>query len=190
MHRKIRALPHRLQNVLSLGGSPNEIKQCVVTGAIAALSMAALAPHYGYARELQGRLGLGYNSQFANSSASERVPGVSVKYGLSRDLAVELVFGMSTATPTNSVLGGKVFKNIFYETQLNFYGFGGGALLAAQNQSGIQMMGGLGAEFFFPGLESLGFSMETGASLDTVSGSMALRTLGVSFIDAGIHFYF
>ena len=142
------------------------------------------------AREMQGRLGVGYNSEFANTTASERVPGMSLKYGLSHDLATELVFGVSTATPTNSVMGVKLFKNIFYETNLNFYGFGGGALLSARTHSGIQFMGGLGAEFFIPGLESLGFAMETGGSLDTVSGSMAVRTLGVSFLDAGIHFYF
>jgi hypothetical protein len=39
-------------------------------------------------------------------------------------------------------------------------------------------------------LESLGFAMETGASLDNLSGSFALKTLGVSFLNAGIHFYF
>ena len=151
---------------------------------------AVTQSEFAEAREMQGRLGLGYNSQFANTSATERVPGVSLKYGLSRDLAVEGVFGLSTATPTNSVLGGKLFKNIFYETNLNFYGMLGFATLAAQSKAGIQFLGGFGAEFFIPGLESVGFAMETGASMDSLSGSFAIRTLGVSFLDAGIHFYF
>lgn len=52
-------------------------------------------------------------------------------------------------------------------------------------------MGTLGAEFFIPGLESVGFSFETGGALHNLSnGSMSFRTVGVSFIDAGMHFYF
>ena len=66
----------------------------------------------------------------------------------------------------------------------------GFATLAAQSKAGIQFLGGFGAEFFIPGLESIGFAMETGASMDSLSGSFAIRTLGVSFLDAGIHFYF
>jgi len=142
------------------------------------------------ARELQGRMGLGYNSQFVNSSELERVPAVSLKYGLSRELATELLLGFSTTTPTNRVTGIKIFKNIFFETQLNFYGFLGAGLLSARGNSGFQCMGGFGAEFFIPGVESLGFAMETGGSMDTLSGSLAVRTMGASFLDAGIHFYF
>ena len=41
-----------------------------------------------------------------------------------------------------------------------------------------------------PGVESLGLTVETGASFGNLSGSFVLRTMGVSFLDAGIHFYF
>mgnify|MGYP001611959920 CR=1 FL=1 len=143
-----------------------------------------------HAREMQGRLGLGYNSQFANSSIGQRVPGVSIKYGFTRDIAFEAVAGISTASPTNTVAGVKLFKNIFYETSLNFYFLLGGAMVSANSITGAQFISGFGVEFFIPGIESLGFSVETGASLDNVSGSFALKTMGVSFLDAGIHFYF
>ena len=40
-------------------------------------------------------------------------------------------------------------------------------------------------------LRRLGFAVETGALFENVStGSFVLKTLGVSFLDAGIHFYF
>jgi hypothetical protein len=39
-------------------------------------------------------------------------------------------------------------------------------------------------------VESLSFSMETGASFDNLSGSFVIETLGVSFLNAGMHFYF
>jgi hypothetical protein len=139
---------------------------------------------------MQGRLGLGYNSQFASSSAQNGVPGVSLKYGLTRDIAAEGVVGVATTNPGNSVFGIKFFKNLFFETNLNFYFMLGGGVLSAANESAAEFLGGFGAEFFIPGVESLGFSVETGASFNNLTGSFALRTMGVSFLNAGIHFYF
>lgn len=142
------------------------------------------------ARDLQGRLGLGYNDEFVNFDGVGGVPAISLKYGTTREFAIEGIVGLSTANPHSSVVGGKVYKNIFYETSLNFYFTTGIASISALNQSGVQIIGGFGAEAFIPDLESLGFSMETGGSLDNISGSFAFRTLGVSFLNAGIHFYF
>src|SRR5579884_3938685 len=145
-----------------------------------------------YARDLTGRLGLGYNSEFANSDSSivGHVPAISLKYGISKDIGVEGVVGFNTGSPANDVVGLKFFKNIFYETNLNFYFMAGAAAVQGNGKSGAQVLAGFGVEWFFPGLESLGFAMETGGSLDNLSGSYALKTLGVSFLNAGIHFYF
>jgi hypothetical protein len=140
---------------------------------------------------MHGRLGVGYNSEFANSYAgSRRLPGVSVKYSATRDIALEGIIGIATTSPSNSVTGIKFFKNIFFETNLNFYFMLGGGIINANQQLGGELLGGFGAEFFIPGVDSLGFSVETGASFNNASGSYALETLGVSFLDAGIHFYF
>jgi hypothetical protein len=157
---------------------------------VALLAFAISTALPAHARDMQGRLGLGYNSEFANSTVAERVPGVSIKYALTKDIAAEAIVGVSTASPTNTVAAVKFFKNLFYETSLNFYFMVGGGSLNANSRSGAQFLGGFGAEFFIPGLESLGMSVETGASLDNLRGSFALKTLGVSFLDAGIHFYF
>ncbi|MCM2278333.1 MAG: hypothetical protein NDJ89_09680 [Oligoflexia bacterium] len=151
--------------------------------------LASLAPSLTYGKELQGRLGVGYNSEFANS-ATQRVPGISLKYGLSRDIAIEGIVGVATTSPSNSVTAVKLFKNVFYETNLNFYFMLGGGILSANSRTGAEFLGGVGVEFFIPGIESLGFSMETGGSLDNLGGNFVLKTLGVSFLDAGIHFYF
>lgn len=157
-----------------------------------ALALAVLTAPWAEARDMQGRLGLGYNAEFADYYQSNGVPAISLKYGITRDIATEAVFGVSTRTPRNSVLGLKFFKNIFYETDLNFYFMVGGATVSAENNTGAEFLGGFGVEAFIPGLESLGFAMETGASMDNLSssGSFALKTLGVSFLNAGIHFYF
>jgi hypothetical protein len=153
--------------------------------------LAAFSPAVARAKDMQGRLGLGYNAEFANSQATGGVPGVSIKYGLTRDIATELVVGVATTDPSNSVVGIKFFKNLFYETNLNFYFFLGGGILSAGGRSGAQFLGGFGTEFFIPGIESLGFSVETGGLFENVStGNFVLKTMGVDFLSAGIHFYF
>lgn len=143
-----------------------------------------------FSRDMHGRWGLGYNSQFSNVDQTNGVPAVSVKYGMTRDIAFEFLLGLHTASPTNSLTAVKLFKNIFLEDNLNFYFVLGGGLLSADSSSSAEFLVGFGAEFFIPGLESLGFAMETGASLSNVTGSFALKTMGVSFLNAGIHFYF
>lgn len=157
---------------------------------LAAVALTAFAfPRFAAAREMQGRVGLGYNSEFQNSTTTQRVPAVSLKYGLTRDIAVEGLFGIASTSPANTIIGAKFFKNLLYETNLNYYFMLGGGILSASGNSGGQFLGGFGVEFFVPGLESLGFSFEVGASIDTLSG-MTVRTLGASFLDAGMHFYF
>lgn len=154
------------------------------------LFVAMLSAPIALGRDLQGRLGIGYNAEFVNYTETNGVPAVSLKYGLTRDMALEAIVGVATTHPSNSVAGVKLFKNIFYETNLNFYGMLGGGILSGNGSSGSEFLAGFGAEFFIPGIESLGLSMETGASFDNLSGSFALRTLGVSFLNAGMHFYF
>lgn len=159
-----------------------------IFAALLGFSLSSPAPTY--AKDIHGQLGLGYNGQFANRTATNGVPGVSLKYGLTRDIAAEAIVGLSTGNPANTVTALKFFKNLFYEQNLNFYFLLGGGLVSANSRTGAEFMGGFGAEFFIPGIESLGFSVETGASFDNLSGSFVLKTMGVSFLDAGIHFYF
>jgi hypothetical protein len=142
------------------------------------------------ARDMQGRLGLGYNAQFSNINMTNGVPGISIKYALTRDVSFEGIIGITTASPGNTVTAVKLMRNLFLETNLNFYTMLGGGILSAENRSGVEFLGGFGAEFFIPGVESLGFSMETGGSFTNISGSFALQTIGASFLNAGIHFYF
>lgn len=158
-----------------------------------ALGIAAmtLSMSDAQARDLQGRIGLGYNAQFANYRESGGdVPGIALKYAFTRDLAVEGVIGLATTKPGNSVIGLKFFKNLFFETNLNFYTMLAGGLVAANNESGVDFQGGFGAEFFIPGLESIGLSMEVGGEITNITGSMVFRTLGASFLHAGMRFYF
>ena len=167
----------------------NRIKGLIVLTALPFLLVSA--SHDAAARDLQGRLGLGYNAQFANYRESGgTVPAIAAKYAVTKDIAVEGIFGVATTKPANSVIGMKFFKNLFFETNLNFYGMLAGGLVTANSNSGVDFQGGFGAEFFIPGLESVGLSFEVGGELTNISGSMVFRTIGASFLHAGMRFYF
>lgn len=153
---------------------------------LAALNSVSLAAN---ARDMHGRLGVGYNSQFATTRGAGGLPAISAKYGLTRDIAASAVVGISTSAPSSLVAAIKGYKNVFYETHLNFYFMGGAGLVNQNSTTGFELQAGMGAEFFLPALESLGFSVETGASV-TTAGGFAVGTMGFSFLSAGIHFYF
>ena len=156
----------------------------------ALLLLSAIAPWAAEARDLTGRLGLGFNSEFSAGTGATGTPAVSIKYALAKDLAAELIAGVSTGAPVESVAAMKVFKNLFFETNLNFYFTAGAGMVTAGENAGVEFLGAFGSEFFLPGLESVGFSFEAGGTLDNASGTFAFRTLGASFLQAGMHFYF
>ena len=154
------------------------------------LSANMLFPCVSHARDLQGRLGLGYNRQFGNDTVASTLPGISLKYAMTRDIAIDGIFAVSTADPGVTTAAVKFYKILFFETNLNFYTMLGAGLLSAASKSGMEFLTGFGAEFFIPGIESLGISFETGVTLDNLPGSFVLKTMGHSFLEAGIHFYF
>jgi len=145
----------------------------------------ALKSTSSLARDMHGRLGVGYNAQFADN-----LPAVALKYGVTRATAVEGILGMDTRTPSRRALGAKISQNIFMESNLNFYGFSGLLLSKTAAGSGVEIPAGVGVEFFLPALESIGWSIETGGLLSNTTGSFSVRTIGVSFLNAGIRFYF
>lgn len=154
------------------------------------LLFCALSPLSAPARDLQGRLGLGYNAQFANQRASSGVPGVGLKYAMTKDLAIEGVIGAESGSNSQTTFGAKLFKNIFYENNLNFYSFFAGGALKSSGLTGYDLQGGFGAEFFIPGIDSVGVSFEVGGEATNISGSTVIRTLGLTFLQSGMRFYF
>lgn len=139
-------------------------------------------------KNLRGRLGVGFTNQIA-TSALGNIPALSAKYYLSRGFAFSLGTGFDTRN-TNSTLalGAKIYKNAFYESNLIFY-VGGGFAYVNQNGSKAQGSVFLGSEFFLSQLPSLGLSFEAGIRGDSNTGSFSIRTIGDSFLTAGMHFY-
>jgi hypothetical protein len=145
------------------------------------------------ARDLANRLGIGYSDQFGLSSS---LPSVAMRYYPNADYGIMGALGVDT-DKNNSRFGfsGKVVKIVFREDNLNFYTGAGAGLISQQlaggtTNSGFEISGVAGAEFFLPGLENLGFSFEAGVGVTSISSQVRFRTIGDSPLKAGIIFYF
>lgn len=158
--------------------------------ALALATLVFFANSFASAKDLTNRLGIGFKNQFAFD-----LPSIAAQYYPGPDLGLAAVIGIDTQKDS-SRFGAMVKLNriVFKEDNLNFY-LGAGAGLISQetsgnNQSGFQLMAYGGAEFFFAGLENLGFSMEFGPSVTSLSSQVRFSTFGDSPLRAGITFYF
>lgn len=156
---------------------------------ISALTLLVL-PHQALAKDLANRLGVGYR----NSLVTFDLPSLAVFYSPNNDVAVLGSLGVDTQNENSkfALLGG-VRRIIFKEESMNFFMGANIAMVnsevAASKDSGFELAGLVGGEFFLHGLESLGFQFETGVGITTV-GKTRFRTLGNSFLSAGMAFYF
>jgi len=143
------------------------------------------------AKELFGRIGLGYNAQFAQTSATNGTPAISLKYGLNPRSMIEAIGGYYSGTNSTGVAALKFMQTLHSESYVNFYFVFGGGLVSAAAKSGIEFLGGFGTEFFIPGVDSVGITFEAGLDFENItSSSLVLKTFGASFLNAGMHFYF
>jgi hypothetical protein len=145
------------------------------------------------AKDLTSRLGVGYNAQITNAESA-----VSAKYAISTDYAFSGFLGFNAGGDNNNssfVLGGKIYRNAYQEENANFY-IGGGLGIssietsASNTDTGFDLMGFLGTEFFFLGLQNLGFTFESGVTLTSRGSGVSFKTNSGSFITTGIHYYF
>lgn len=150
-----------------------------------------LVSHPAFAKNLTGRIGLGYNGQFSSSSQTNGVPAISVKIGVAPGGMIELIGGFYSGANGTGVAAFKYMSTLHAEEYANFYLLVGGGLVSAAGRSGTEFMGGVGTEFFIPGVDSVGISFEAGVSAENLTaGSYILKTFGASFLKAGMHFYF
>jgi hypothetical protein len=143
------------------------------------------------AAPLIGRLGIGMANHLESG-----MDLVSFKIQRSRSSAMGGHFGMdSSADGVLYALGGKLYKYIYEEPQLNFYSAIAGTLYTYQNNTsgntdqGYQFDGTFGSEFHFQGLESIGFSFEFGIGFSKYQEETHLKTIGHNTIRSAVHFY-
>ena len=144
------------------------------------------------AKDLAHRLGVGYANQFG---LSQDLPSIAMRYYPNSEYGLMGALGVDTAK-NSAAFGfqGKLLKTVFREDNLNFYMGAGAGIISRQTNgktdSGFDIAGFVGAEFFFNGLENLGFNLETGVGITSVSSEVRFRTIGDHPLRAGIFFYF
>lgn len=156
------------------------------------ISFVAFAGSQAFAKDLKNRLGVGYSNQFG---LVDDLPSIALRYYPNADYGIGGSLGVDTEED-NSRFGAmiKFYKTIFREENLNFYTALGAGLVSQEElgktDSGFDLAGVFGAEFFLPGLDNLSFSFEGGVGVTSVSSEVRFRTVGDSPIRAGILFYF
>ena len=133
---------------------------------------------------------MGYTNQGAID-----LPSMAVRYYPNEGLGLAAGIGIDTEKDASKFgFFGKLFKLIFSEENMHFYMGSGASILSQEvsgkNNSGFGLSGFAGGEFFFSGLDSLGFSFEMGVSVTSISSEVRFRTVGDHPIKAGITFYF
>ena len=139
------------------------------------------------AQAMNGRFGLGISNQ-----PETNLENISFKIHTSRRSAYGGVVGVSNADSGGYVVGVKLYRKLIQEENLNFFGalFGAYRNEGPENQTIDGFQGDLtfGVEYFFQGLDHLGFSFETGVSINTFDG-LEFKTKALNTIQGAIHFY-
>ena len=136
---------------------------------------------------MNGRFGLGITNQ-----PETNLDNVSFKVHTSRRSAYGGVLAVSNADTGGYLVGLKLYRKLIQEENLNFFGALFGAYLNegtdANKKSGFQGDFTFGVEYFFQGLDHLGFSFETGLSVNTFD-DFVFKTKALNTIQGAIHFY-
>ena len=134
-----------------------------------------------------GRFGFGVSNQAATNFSA-----VSFKVHLKPKFAIGGLAGVSTGSDGGHAFGLKIYQAIVLEQNLMVYGGLFGAILRDKSgtgdTSGFQGDLSLGAEFFFQGLEHIGFSFEAGVRVKKLD-DFVFETNALSIVQSAIHFY-
>lgn len=152
--------------------------------------LALLVCQLSYGKDMVHRFGLGIKN-----NTSENLPSIASVYFFAPDLAFTGGLGIDTQKNYSKFqLHAGVRKVVFAENNLNFYT---GAQIGVVNyedpvvgkQSGFELLGVFGTEFFFSGLENLGFTFEGGFGVASLK-DVRFRTIADNPFRAGLVFYF
>jgi hypothetical protein len=159
---------------------------------LALIPAVLLVPAMADARDLRGRVGLGFQNQFSE------LLSISAKFGLPADretvnvqAQVLVGFALGTKADERFFAGGRILFPFVAEDNLNLYGaVGGGWLRRADDDQLVRVQATVGAEFFLFGLENLGLSAEFGAKVDVAPPDVEVGTTSGTMAGVGVHYYF
>lgn len=149
-----------------------------------------LAGFGAQAKEMNHRLGVGPKQPFTITT-----PAIAIHYFPNTDYTITGALGIDTSKGSSSFgLQGGIRRILFEERNLNFFVGGAFGVISQEsggdNNSGFELMALSGAEFFFEGLENLGFNFEMGVGVQSLKSSNRFATIAHSPVTAGLIFYF
>ena len=144
-------------------------------------------PTTASAKDLAGRVGIGFNNQFSSLSA------LSARYVLPTHdlhLAIEGHFGSSILKGQDNAgfAGARLIWGMVREDNMLLHLGLGGGFWGEGNTNSFRLQPVLGAEFFLYGLENLGFLVEWGVTIDLGDENRVYTTSTAP--SAGLHYYF
>ncbi len=143
-----------------------------------------------FSKEMSQRLGVGIKN-----NTSQSLPSLATVYNLNGNLAMTGGLGLDTQKDYSALQIQFGLRHIiFHETNLHFYAGGQVGMVSFENpvdgkNSGFEANLIAGTEFFFAGLENVGFTFEGGIGLSSIKNTR-IRTIADDPIRAGIIFYF
>ncbi|MEY4616351.1 MAG: hypothetical protein RJB66_1311 [Pseudomonadota bacterium] len=142
------------------------------------------------AKEMNHRLGVGPKWPF-----SIDLPGIGIHYFPNSDYCVTGALGIETEKGSSAFgLQGGIRRIFFEERNLNFFVGGAFGILsnevAGSNSSGFEMMALSGGEFFFEGLDNLGFNFQMGVGVQSLKSATRFFTVAHTPVQGGVIFYF
>lgn len=143
-----------------------------------------------WSKQMPQRLGVGIKN-----NTVESIPSLAGIYNVNRDFAFFGGFGFDTKKDYSTMeVNAGIRHIIFHESNLHFYTSAQFAIVNLEDpingkQNGFEFDAVLGTEFFFAGLENIGFSFEGGVGLASFKETR-IHTIADSPLRAGIIFYF
>ena len=161
------------------------------------LGGALLAPGVASAKDLNGRVGVGFSEQFTGTTGVPGLTEVSVRYGIpsgqpTLNVQMELDAGVDYSGGALGAAGGLRFLfGAVAEDNMNLYvGAGVGYVYSGLDPdlSAVRIQPGLEAQFFLFGLENLGFTAGVGLNVD-IGAATRITTVGGAPM-VGMHYWF
>jgi hypothetical protein len=156
--------------------------------ALAIIALSCLSASEAQAKDLSGRLGVGFNNQFAGlSSISARW---NLPNGDENSIAIEgnVGFSMMAGSDDAVFVGGRALYGLAREDNMTLWVGGGVGYLREATQTAFRFQPVMSAEFFLYGLENLGFMVEWGLNFDLSSETQIHTVSGTPSV--GAHYYF
>ena len=164
---------------------------------LAATVLLISSPSDASAKDLRQKIGLGFNNNFTSLTS------FSVKGGLPTPKATQSIqiqgfvgFGLAKAEPARFVAGGRFLLPFVAEDNLNIYAALGAGYLRLRPEGQAEVIDAfrgqavVGVEFFFFGLDNLGFSAELGLNFDVAEEFLSFETTSGTAASVGVHYYF